>query len=143
MGLIGLEGSVYAVLRLCRGTAETLSVTREPEISICTGYWWFLFLAFHFLKQKSEEIVLMFVVMNALYFHSSVWIYKFIHKCSTDIIYLQISFINFHWCHKLWFKVPTWCKTFFVALVKTAEKPIWYTRKHIFHCIPIFYRIVL
>ena len=35
-GISGLEGTVYAVPRLCRGTAET--VTREPEIPIRTGY---------------------------------------------------------------------------------------------------------
>ena len=36
MGFSSLEGTVYAVPRPCRGTAET--VIREPEISIRTGY---------------------------------------------------------------------------------------------------------
>ena len=33
----------------------------------------------------------MFVLINALYFYSSILIYAFIHKCSNDIIRLQHS----------------------------------------------------
>ena len=43
-------------------------------------------------KIKMEQIGLMFVFMNALYF--IVWIYAFIHKCSSDIIWLTTTFIH-------------------------------------------------
>ena len=78
--------------------------------------------------------------MNALYFYSSVWIYAFIHKCFSNVIRLQHSFINISRRHKIWHHSkheshPTapYCKMSFSSAGKSLENPVWYARIYLYY----------
>ena len=62
-------------------------------------------------------------------------VYEFTNSFKYVPIYMQISFINILWRHKLWRHSN--CESHFapggvrwdvLALVKTAENPVWYAR---------------
>ena len=134
MGFSGLEGD-------CKHNTETLPRycrNSHPRAENFNPYWLIVIVSFScisFLEIKTEQMGLMFALIIALYFYSSIWMYAFIHKFSNDVIWLQHSYINFPWCHLIRRHQSTrvilhqrGVRWHFLTLVKTAENLVWYAR---------------